>query len=93
MRPENVNPSNFIVDSILFDNTDFAVAYGTWEDGSKVVAMRWNGADTDPGYPKVFGHPMWFIVTEELRLPIIRSLVGLENTNRDNLLKTLQDLP
>ena len=43
MRPENVNPGNFTVDNILYNNGNFAVAYGTWEDGDKYIAMRWNG--------------------------------------------------
>ena len=92
MNPENVNPSNFDVDEIIFNNEDFSIAYGTWEDGNKYVAMRWNGDGGDAGYPKVFGHPMWFLITAELRLPILQSLVGLPNTDKEKLLKVLNEV-
>ncbi len=81
MNPENVNPGNFAVDAILYNNEDFSIAYGTWRDGNKYLAMRWNGEENDPGYPKVFAHPMWFIIENELRLPFLRSLIGLPNSD------------
>jgi len=31
MNPQNVNPSNFKVEYILFDNEEFSIAYGKWE--------------------------------------------------------------
>ena len=43
MNPENVNPNNFSVIHILFNNDDFSIAYGTWEDDNNYIAMRWNG--------------------------------------------------
>lgn len=92
MNPENVNPANFKVEQIIFNNEDFSIAYGVWDsDGNKYVAMRWNGDDEDAGYPKVFGHPMWFLIDRELKLPILQSLIGLENTNKDKLIKVLEE--
>lgn len=92
MKPENVNPANFSIINILFDNNKFSIAYGIWDNSNKCIAMRWNGEENDPGYPKVFGHPMWFIIDNDLRLPIIQSLLGIEGSNKDNLLKTLNEI-
>lgn len=92
MKPENVNPSNFKVENIIFDNKDFSIAYGTWEDGNETLAMRWNGKDNDPGYPKVFGHPMWFVVHNQLHLPLIKSLLGEIHTNKEEIQKVIDKL-
>lgn len=75
MHPNDVNPGNFTVDRIIYNdpNEQFAVAVGTWhDDGSTRYAMRWTGDqgdDEDRGYPKVFKNPMWF------QLPIDPSAV------------------
>ena len=92
MNPENVNPNNFKVEKVLFNNEDFSIAFGTWEDGIKYIAMRWNGNNSDAGYPKVFGHPMWFLIDNELRQPILQSLVGLANADKEKLLQVLDEI-
>jgi hypothetical protein len=33
MNPKNVSPNKFEVIAILFDNSDFSIAYGTCENG------------------------------------------------------------
>jgi len=77
MKPENVNPNNFAVDKILYDDGDFSIAFGTWEDGTKSIGMRWNGvSDADAGYPKVFGNPMWFLIPDNLATEFMKSLLG-----------------
>jgi len=76
-QPENVNPTNFTVDTVLFNFDDFSVVYGTWTpNGSKVIAMRWNDGDDGAGYPKAFGYPQWFIVSEEISRNILIGLLG-----------------
>ena len=92
MNPENVNPNNFSVIHVLFNNDDFSIAYGTWEDNINYLAMRWNGNQGDAGYPKVFGHPMWFIVDNELCIPFLQSLVGNNNADNEKLLMVLEEL-
>ena len=75
-KPQDVNPGNFKVIKILFDNKEFSVAYGLWENNQKVIAMRWNGdEDKNMGYPKTFGNPMWFIVHNDLKSMIIKELI------------------
>jgi hypothetical protein len=75
-KPINVNPKNYKVKSILFDNGNFSVAISTWKNMSNTLAMRWSGNDKeDRGYPKAFGHPMWFIIHNDLKQPIILALM------------------
>jgi len=94
MKPEKVNPNNFKVSYILYDNDEFSIAYGIWTDsGENCVAMRWNGdTDDEAGYPKTFGHPMWFIVDNALKLTIIKSLIGQDKSNKENLVKLLAEI-
>ncbi|AZR82345.1 hypothetical protein [Thiomicrospira sp. S5] len=76
--PKDVNPSNFKVKKVLFDNDSFSIAYGMWQGQDSVIAMRWNGDnENDMGYPKTFGNPMWFIVHDDLKEMIIKGLVDL----------------
>ena len=77
-QPQDVNPGNFKVEKVLFDNGNFSVAYGIWEKKDKVIAMRWNGENDDKGYPKTFGHPMWFIVDNDLKSMIIKGLIDMD---------------
>ncbi|MDM8568533.1 hypothetical protein QUF50_03270 [Thiotrichales bacterium HSG1] len=75
-KPTDVNPGNFKVKKVLFDNGSFSVAYGIWKNKNKVIAMRWNGSDEeDKGYPKTFGNPMWFIVHDDLKNMIIKGVI------------------
>jgi hypothetical protein len=76
-RPQDVNPRNFKVLSVLYDDGSFSVARGVWEDGVERLGMRWNGEGEDSGYPKTFGKPVWFVLPTSLSDPIARALMGL----------------
>jgi hypothetical protein len=61
MKPENVRPGKFQVHTIIYNNEDFSVAYGKWENNEIRLAMRWNGdSDEEIGYPSQGGNPLWF---------------------------------
>lgn len=93
MQPENVNPRNFRVERIVFNNGSFSIAYGIWEDESNRLAMRWNGNSNDPndvGYPKLFGNPIWFQISEELTEPLLKSLIGLNGSNLDAIFESIK---
>jgi hypothetical protein len=62
--PIEVRPKNFEDHIILYNNGDFSIAFGTYEDRRRCVGMRWNGEndDSDVGYPKVFKNPVWFVL-------------------------------
>lgn len=91
MKPEKVNPRNFKVNEIIYDNYEFSIAYGKFENGDNCIAMRWNGdGETDAGYPKTFGNPMWFIVHQDVMKVILKGLIGEKNSKKEALLKTLE---
>lgn len=60
MEPEIVKPAKFQVHTIIYNNEDFSVAYGKWENGEARLAMRWNGYGEEIGYPSQGGNPLWF---------------------------------
>ncbi|HEY0769714.1 MAG TPA: hypothetical protein VGD31_05225, partial [Sphingobacteriaceae bacterium] len=86
MNPQNANPGNFKVQSIIYTSPDgyFSIAKGTWtEDEQERLAMRWNGDIEDPndkGYPSVFQNPMWF----QLPYDITGVLDALKEVNEPN---------
>jgi hypothetical protein len=78
MQPENVNPGNFNVERIIFNQGGFSIAIGIWnEDDTRRFAMRWNERDganpNDKGYPSVFTHPMWFQLPDDIT-PVLNVL-------------------
>ena len=90
MKPENVNPSNFKVDNILFDNGSFSIAYGKWLGKETRIAMRWNGDDNESGYPKHFGNPVWFLIDHNLNTSVLKSLLEVKSANNLLILKALE---
>jgi hypothetical protein len=60
MKPEDVKPAKFKVHTIIYNNHDFTVAYGKWENAEIRIAMRWNGPDNKQGYPNQGKNPLWF---------------------------------
>jgi hypothetical protein len=78
-NPEDVNPKNFKVLEVIYNLNNFSIAWGIWENGDRVLAMRWNSAETEAGYPKAFGNPMWFILPKELTLPLLNTLQLIKN--------------
>ena len=92
-KPENVNPEKFKVDRILYDRNDFSISYGTWTPtGNKVIGMRWNNGDDGSGYPKTFGHPQWFVISDDLVRGILIGLLshsGLTNGEHRNIVEVL----
>ena len=48
MKAKDVNPSNFKFENVVFENDDFSIAIGIWENGERRMAMRWNGYGDDP---------------------------------------------
>lgn len=65
MSNKTPKPSAFEENTVIYEDQHFAVAYGRDSDGNKRVAMRWKGDGVnDMGFPKVFGNPQWFLLTE-----------------------------
>ena len=81
-HPAEVNPHNFKVEEIVYNLNGFSVVWGVWEDGSYRLAMRWDGEDEDKGYPKTFGNPVWFMLPNELSLPMLKALDAYNPSHR-----------
>lgn len=90
-QPEQVNPHNYQVHQILYNDGDFSIAWGQWEDGTMRVALRWNGEGDDAGYPKTFGHPVWFQLPEHLTIPVLRGILGLESSRAKSIMEVIKD--
>ena len=76
-RPEDVNPQSYTTIAVLYNHNDFAISYGTWnETGNTCLAMRWNDAYDGKGYPKVFAHPQWFIISNDVARNILTGILN-----------------
>lgn len=78
IAPGKVNPRNFKVTKLIYNDGEFAIAWGEWEDGTMRLGMRWNGDPSnaqDMGYPKVFGNPCWFVLPEDLTRNIFAAIM------------------
>lgn len=81
-HPSEVNPGNFKVKQIIYNLNGFSIVWGTWEDGSDRLAMRWNGEGDASGFPALFGNPVWFMLPAELTLPILQGVGAYEPNHR-----------
>src|SRR5215211_5616159 len=64
-RPEEFEHTKFPVEQVLYNDGQFSVVYGCWEEEQEQrIGMRWNGQGDDPGYPKLFSKPVWFLLPE-----------------------------
>jgi hypothetical protein len=59
---------------------------------AKVIAMRYNDGDDGAGYPKGFGHPQWFIVSEDISKNILTGLLNNPLLTADEYLHILEVL-
>jgi len=91
MEPQKVNPQNFKVLNLIFNNLDFSIAYGIWEDDKKYLAMRWNGEKNEIGYPNAFGNPIWFLIDINLKVIFLKSLLELPNVDKQEILKIIKE--
>ena len=93
MNPEEANPNNFTEKVIIYNDGSFSIAYGKWHESKDMaLAARWNGEDNDPndkGYPKVFGNPMWFLITENLKDILLAALLSSPHSKKDKIIDIL----
>jgi hypothetical protein len=92
---KTVQHSKFPVDHILYDDGDFSIAWGTYDSGRKCLGMRWNGDPSDPndaGYPKLFKHPVWFVLPKKLSVPLLKGLLATPSAKNKAVLEVLGKL-
>ena len=54
--------------------------------------MRWNGGENDSGYPKTFGHPVWFIIPKDMTFILSKSLLEFKETDKQLVINLLNEL-
>jgi hypothetical protein len=92
--PHKVHQTKFPVDRVLYDDGDFAVAWGRYEDErEKRLGMRWNGGPNEVGYPCRGKYPVWFMLPDELTKPVVKALLETEAAKKQAILKVLKQLP
>jgi len=95
IAPNQVSHSKFPVQHILYDDGVFAVAWGSYDGHPEQLGMRWSGDPANPddiGYPKLFQHPVWFMVPEALSVSIVKGLLGASNADQAAVLQVLEAL-
>jgi hypothetical protein len=94
-KPEDVRPAKFPDPIVVYDHDGFAVAAGHYDgDTDLVLAGRWNGEGDDPGYPKLFGNPTWFVFAKDLMLAILTGLLAsrVEGSRPEAILRVLAEI-
>lgn len=94
VNPEEVSPEKFQDHVVLYDSENFSVAWGTWEDGTRTLGMRWNGEpdSDDVGYPKLFNNPVWMVIDHRLSVPFLTALLDKEYSRNEKILNVLIEL-
>lgn len=70
-----VRPAKWSDIAVLFDDGQYSVISGTYDQGDHVLGERWNGEGDDLGFPNVAGYPVWHVVPEWLRIPVLHALL------------------
>lgn len=90
MRAEEVTPQKWLRDSnypirILYDDGDYSVIWGKYED-TRALGVRWNGG-TDIGYPGQGAHPTWYVEPDFISISILQRILTLaiDNNDREHL--------
>lgn len=73
-------PKNFPYDHVFFDNGEVSLMCGEYKDSEKYsLGMRWNVAESELGYPNIFGKSMWMVVPDTIAILILNGLLNMEN--------------
>ena len=89
---KKVRPKNFPKPHILWEDADFTVAWGKFKNTPERLAMRWNGEPNKTGFPNQGKNPLWFMLPEELSVPLLKALLGTKPAKNKRILKVLKQL-
>lgn len=90
---KKVRPKKFPEFRILCEDPDFSVAWGIFNNKPpERLAMRWNGGPNEPGFPNQGKFPVWFMLPEELSVPLVKALLGTKSAKNQNILEVLKQL-
>jgi hypothetical protein len=95
MSPEEVTQAKFPRFKVLYNDDVFSIAWGIYdEEPPERLAMRWNGEPGEHGYPCRGKYPVWFMLPEELSVPLLKGLCGIESESakRELIVEVLKRL-
>jgi len=73
--------------SILYDEEDFKIAWGLWDNNDECLGMRWTGYPFERG-----GDEAWLVIPDNLGRKFIQILIGENGANNANIINVLQNL-
>lgn len=92
---KQVRQKKFILKCILCEDHDFTVAWGILNiepEAPERLAMRWNGKSNEHGFPHQGKSPTWFMLPEELSIPLLKALLGTKSAKNQCILEVLKQL-
>lgn len=93
MKAKEVRPQKWLWHEnypirILYDNSEYSVIWGKYEN-TKALGVRWNGGK-DVGYPSQGGYPTWYIEPDFIAITILENLLTLTlKNNKEEYLKNI----
>ena len=72
---EDVRPEKWSDITVLFDDGDYSVISGMYQQRDPHLGERWNGQEGELGFPNVSGHAVWHIVPEFLEIPVLHGML------------------
>lgn len=66
--------------TILYDDGNFVIARGIWDNQEEAIGARWY-EEGGIGYPQTYGKPQWFIFPTDLGR-VIEGLVSMARMSR-----------
>jgi hypothetical protein len=93
MPPTKVRPKKFPCFKVLYNYNGFAIAWGIYnKETPERLAMRWNGGPNEVGYPCQGKYPVWFMLPEQLSVPLVSALRDIKSAKSQLILKVLKQL-
>lgn len=97
---KKVTPKRWSDLTVLYDNGSYSIVSGIFEeeDGSqkRALGMRWNGSESDLGFPNQAGNPIWHVVPDFLTLSILHTILekAISDSTKDieNIEKITQEI-
>lgn len=75
----DVTPERWSDLTVLYDDGGYSVVSGIFEeeDGTqkRALGMRWNGSESDLGFPNQAGNPIWHVVPDFLACSILHTIL------------------
>lgn len=94
VKPEDANTKNCKVARVIFNNGDFSIAYlYIVDENINILGCRWNynyGSKNILGSPNIGKNPKWLYYSEDLFIPTLNSISGLNGTNEQNRIDVIQ---